>query len=932
MKHSFLYILLIFLTALPVRADIVTGRFVDATTGEPLPDLESTAYSRPNEFSLTYHSFTADSLGCFSFSMSGDDCWIEASYIGYHPRRVHFSAFEGNDTLRLGDIALKPSEVFLRSAVVTARAKRFVMRGDTVVFNPDAFNLSEGARLDELIKQLPGVTEKDGKLFWMDKPVRILVNGEEMFADNTILQERLPAEAVERIKAYNKASKLKEHTGRDDGAEDHVLDIQVKPGFLEKWYGSAKGTYQTDDGYLARLDAMYLSTSDPLMAYGNVNNINQQILSKTFRSMGSGSSSPFGKQQFGSLGYKHQWKTRQGEKELDQSFSFNVQGQHTDGWGSSRQRRETFLSSGGRTYGLTDSKEYSHLLKPDFSFLGNFQVDSITWLYVRGGWNYEKKREEQTERSAAYDAAPYDFTRNPLDAAFATDHPGQEAGMPVSRSLYRSTSFSEKMNSNVSVELLRLLPGDAKLRVEGGINYTDQQTETYAERDLRYFRDDLPGEWRYETDDRPGHSLRATADASYQRWLWKPLMINVGYHFQHRHDYERQDHTVTDAAAAPDAEQPDPLLDPNSYRNRKTTDEHRASMGLTLNVGKLSVLPNLNYTFRHENLAYMRGTLDIDKLRDVDLWQPDLTLRWKVRRGQSLEAAYHYSTSVPDLLETVAYTDNTNPLFVIQGNPLLKNSHTHSASINYFLNMTQQQRSISAGVNYERWMSQRGYMFFFNDRTGAYRQMSANLRDGWGLSGKLRYEQGVGDFVRVHNSIEAGYHNNYGFLTADYDADQAGQQLRKRFFLTENPSVTLSREELTLMLSGRYTLSRLRYELTPQNNQTLTDYIVYGMARYKWRDWTVETSLNLQGYKGYSSPEMNRAIPNWKILVGRKVLKGKGRIDLSFDDLLNKRRSYFSTESATERTEYSSDLMHHYVQLSFTYNFEAKDDKKNKRR
>ena len=144
---------------------------------------------------------------------------------------------------------------------------------------------------------------------------------------------------------------------------------------------------------------------------------------------------------------------------------------------------------------------------------------------------------------------------------------------------------------------------------------------------------------------------------------------------------------------------------------RKTTDEHRASLGLTLNVGKLSVLPNLNYTFRHENLAYKRGELDIDKLRDVDLWQPDLTLRWKVRRGQSLEAAYHYSTSVPNLLETVAYTDNTNPLFVIQGNPMLKNSHTHSASINYFLNMTQQQRSISAGVNYERWMSQQSQQF-----------------------------------------------------------------------------------------------------------------------------------------------------------------------------------------------------------------------------
>ena len=49
--------------------------------------------------------------------------------------------------------------------------------------------------------------------------------------------------------------------------------------------------------------------------------------------------------------------------------------------------------------------------------------------------------------------------------------------MPVSRSLYRSTSFSEEMNSNVSVELQRLLPGNANLRLGGGIDYTDRQME-----------------------------------------------------------------------------------------------------------------------------------------------------------------------------------------------------------------------------------------------------------------------------------------------------------------------------------------------------------------------------------------------------------------------------------------------------------------------
>ncbi|MFR1987043.1 MAG: hypothetical protein ACLS29_02245 [Prevotellamassilia sp.] len=49
--------------------------------------------------------------------------------------------------------------------------------GDTVVFNPQAFRLAEGARLNELISKLPGVTEKDGSLQWMGKPIRILMEG-----------------------------------------------------------------------------------------------------------------------------------------------------------------------------------------------------------------------------------------------------------------------------------------------------------------------------------------------------------------------------------------------------------------------------------------------------------------------------------------------------------------------------------------------------------------------------------------------------------------------------------------------------------------------------------------------------------------------------------------------------------------------------------
>ena len=66
-------------------------------------------------------------------------------------------------------------------AEATGRARRFTVKGDTIVFHPEAFHLQEGARLDELIKQLPGVqVNDDGSLSWNGKPIRITMDGESL--------------------------------------------------------------------------------------------------------------------------------------------------------------------------------------------------------------------------------------------------------------------------------------------------------------------------------------------------------------------------------------------------------------------------------------------------------------------------------------------------------------------------------------------------------------------------------------------------------------------------------------------------------------------------------------------------------------------------------------------------------------------------------
>ena len=271
---SALFLTLFTLTA---TADIVKGRVVDSETKDPLPDAQI-QFVQNNDNGWWISNVAVDSLGVFSFLASGRGS-LEVSMLGYYSKSKPVLAFSNNtrDTLDVGDIKLKMSPQMLKMVEVTGRARRFTVKGDTIVFHPEAFHLQEGARLDELIKQLPGVqVNDDGTLSWNGKPIRITMDGESLFGGDDLVKQ-LPAEAVENIKAYNKQSEFSERTGKDDGSEDMVLDLTIKPGFLDRWYGDVTAGYQTEKYYDGELTMNRLSKTDPVMVYADANNVDKEM-------------------------------------------------------------------------------------------------------------------------------------------------------------------------------------------------------------------------------------------------------------------------------------------------------------------------------------------------------------------------------------------------------------------------------------------------------------------------------------------------------------------------------------------------------------------------------------------------------------------------------------------------------------------------------
>ena len=90
----------------------------------------------------------------------------------------------------------------LDELTVTATKIKFYNRGDTIVYNADAFELAEGSMLDALIAQLPGVELKEGGQILVngEQVESLLLNGREFFdKNNELMLENISAYTVKNV-------------------------------------------------------------------------------------------------------------------------------------------------------------------------------------------------------------------------------------------------------------------------------------------------------------------------------------------------------------------------------------------------------------------------------------------------------------------------------------------------------------------------------------------------------------------------------------------------------------------------------------------------------------------------------------------------------------------------------------------------------------
>ncbi|MCD8318799.1 MAG: hypothetical protein LUC45_08210 [Paraprevotella sp.] len=205
----------------------------------------------------------------------------------------HFMKYQGHKA----EMERKLDEV-----TVTATKVQMVYKGDTIIYNADAFNVPEGSMLDGLIRQLPGVELKDNGTIYVNgqKVDYLTLNGTDFFkGKNKVMLDNLPYYTVENIQVYNKTTEKSEWLGVADAPKDFVMDVRLKREYAMGYMVNTDLGVGSEGRYVGKAFGMQYSDHTRLSLFANLNNTNEM------RNPGSnGDWNPAKNQNSGEVDYK----------------------------------------------------------------------------------------------------------------------------------------------------------------------------------------------------------------------------------------------------------------------------------------------------------------------------------------------------------------------------------------------------------------------------------------------------------------------------------------------------------------------------------------------------------------------------------------------------------------------------------------------------
>ncbi len=940
--------------ALPAAAQsgvTVKLKLVDDKSGEPVPF--ATVSLTEKGAKDAKHYVLTDAQGAASIAkVAKGEYRLKAEIMGYKTFEKDVTV---EKTLDLGEVKMSEDIEVLDAAKVTAVGNPIVVKKDTIEYNASSFKTSDNDMLEELLKKLPGVeVSEDGSITANGQTIsKITIDGKTFFLDDpSLASKNIPAKIIQKVKVVEKKSDQAMFTGIDDGNEETVIDLSIRPGMMQGWFGNimAGGGHDVQSSenagdwrYQGAAMVGRFTDKSQISLILNGNNTNNRGFNDLAGSMmgnmrGGGGGMGRGQGGWGrGNGITTSWMgglngaftLLDGNMDLAGNYLYNG----TNKYVTEESLLTNYLDDGSSL--ITTNKGYSttrtdghrfgvrleHKFSENTSILFEPQVNFGRGNYVEySEYDIKKDLGDGSDPSTTNEGT----TRNTGDNKNWTTEGfllfRQKLGKP-GRTVSLMTRYSFSGNE-----------------LDG---FNQSLTNTYGE--------SAATDPVNQRIDRTSNSYSVNSRLVYTEPLGKNFYLEANYSYGWN-----KNTSVKNAYNSGDFTTPTKYVTEGETRDETYSNDiinigqnHSAGANLMWQKDKIRAQLGVSANPTITNNVTNGETFNSTVIR----WSPQASFSYDVSENSNLRFFYFGSSSQPSTSQLMPVPDNTDPVNISLGNPYLQPYFSHRLrgmfrysnkenfiSVNGFFGGNYVQDAITSAtwydansVKYNIPVNTKGTgnfdarimtnIPFGKSNFSMFSMTYAKYSNTTSYIGTTAFAAKAGDY---YDSTTADFdydrfHGEYGKDLSEYAEDFTTNRTQSLNF-TERLRFTYRNDAVEVTLGGRTRISKSWYTIASASTAATFNNKVNGSV-----NWTLPWGMNLisqldyNWYNGYTTPQSDEYI--WNAEITQLFYKKKFTIALKAYDILNQSKNLSVTDESNYHQEVRNNTLGRYVILSLTYRF-----------
>ena len=828
-----------------------------------------------------------------------------------------------NANLDVPTIRLTEQVQHLAEVNVQGKAAEMTVKGDTIEYNTAAYQVSENANVEELLKKMNGVeVDKEGKVTINGEEIKaVRIDGKKFFGDDVqTATKNIPAEMIDKIQVIDEKSEMAKLTGFEDDDTERIINLSLKKNRKKGLFGNYSGALGADmvadngrwfdyDNHFLNNDFRYAANiftnillgESQTTIVGSANNTNE-IRSGRGRGFWGGQNAGITRaENIGvntniDLTSKIEKKDEKTELLLGGDASFN----HSNNDTRTISQRDSYSEEA--TYIDKDStNKLSQSWDAQMRLEMEYQIDSLNKLILRPQISYTNSTSAQTN--------DYTYDRDSIRINDGYQH--QNSLQEEIKASMRAT-YNHKFAK----------PGRSlTMRADFNFTNTKGKTDTYAWDNL--LNQALVDQNTLSGNNALSYSLRTSfVEPIYKKNHLLEMVVSLSGNNRHSVKNQYSMDSITGDY------QYDSIFS-NELSNNMYTEQLELNYRWVSEKIDLTAGARVLATQTHSQ-TYYGGLLARDTLYNRFNWAPNMNFKYKFGRKEFARVIYRGTSRHPSITQMEPVRNNSDAMNETVGNLGLQPAFNHNIFAMYSRFNQEKFSSIMTGlranITQDALVNNTIY-----DQTGKRYMQTVNAdMIPWNIGADFMSNTPFyNKMFQFHSRTAISYNQRVAYVLREQDADAIAQMIASNtlplgdasktgnFRMSSDLTLRFTHKIVDIGIKNTNIYSLTHNSLNKKNISHIGDWIISGDVTFHLpKSWNIATDIAYTSRHGYEGlDDVNELI--WNFSVDKTWTNST--LTLKIYDLLNDKKNIVQTVNETSVSYQKFNTLPTYFMLTYTY-------------